>query len=217
MKIQPSSITIIGGAPCVKITVVDCDGKRIGYGEMKADKNEVAYCLTRENIEYGLCGNDRKIIIHETTLPIGEHFLKVELARHGDKSPTITHKHFDYQIIEPIQVVQEREQAQGDKERIICSAIWYQELTTSHYLPTNVDKGVVVCGHRHVHCIHTMVSLTGKRSVDSECGEYIQGFLTDKNRFVDRKEALKIAKEKNQIIHNISLDMGIGLASEDIY
>ncbi len=73
-------------------------------------------------------------------------------------------------------------------ERLICSAIWYKEQPTAKILPTNVTVGVVVCGHRHPHCIHTFVALTGKRSVLPECGEYEQGFLTDTNRFVDRKE-----------------------------
>lgn len=77
--------------------------------------------------------------------------------------------------------------------------------------------GIVFSGHRHVHCIHSMTALTGKRSVITECGKYIQGFLTNKNRFVDRKEALEIAKKERQIIHNIELDNGVGLTSEDIY
>jgi len=100
-------------------------------------------------------------------------------------------------------------------EKIICSAIWYQELPTPVHRPINVDKGVVVCGHRHPHCIHTMYSLTGKRSIEPEVGKYVQGFLTNKNRFVDRTEGAEIALEAMQI-----KELGYSstqLYSEDLY
>lgn len=101
-------------------------------------------------------------------------------------------------------------------ERIICAAIWYKEQNTAMINPINVTSGVVICGHRHPHCIYTFKALTGKRSVTPECGDYIQGFLTNKNRFVDRYEAKKIAIEQNQIINN-NIDINSGLFSEDIY
>lgn len=83
-------------------------------------------------------------------------------------------------------------------EKILCAAIvnfvnsvWYKETATAAFLPINIDKGTVVCGFRHPHCteftkftIHTLVALTGKRSVIAEIGEYVNGFLTDSNRFV---------------------------------
>lgn len=89
-------------------------------------------------------------------------------------------------------------------EYIMCSAIWYKDLplvkTFEHnILPVNCDRGIVFCGFRHPHCMYSMCSITGKRSVETEVGEYEQGFLTSKNRFVDRKEAAKIAFERGQI------------------
>lgn len=83
------------------------------------------------------------------------------------------------------------------EERILCSAIWYKELPlirtfSANVLPVNCDKGLVFCGYRHPHCMYSMISVTGKRSVETEVGKYIQGFLTSKNRFVDRKEGAKI-------------------------
>jgi hypothetical protein len=100
-------------------------------------------------------------------------------------------------------------------EKIICSAIWYKELPTPVHRPINIDEGCVVCGHRHPHCIHTMYSLTGKRSVEPEVGKYTQGFLTNKNRFVDRTEGAKIALESKQIekLEYSSTE----LYSEDLY
>jgi len=59
-----------------------------------------------------------------------------------------------------------------------------------------------------------MIAIYGIRNV--EAGNSIQGFLTNKNRFVDRKEALKIAKDMNQIIIKIN-DRKTLLYSEDLY
>jgi|GEM_PF-452213 hypothetical protein len=109
------------------------------------------------------------------------------------------------------------------KEYILCAATWYKELKlidesglrNRGNSPYNVDKGIVLCGWRHTHPLYQKVALTGL--ADSESGEYVQGFLTSKNRFVDRKEALKIATAQNQITHHIPLDSGVGLTSEDIY
>lgn len=82
------------------------------------------------------------------------------------------------------------------KERIICSAIWYKDLPTPR-IRTDRKKGMVFCGLRHPHCLHQMVAMTGKRQ--SEAGEEIQGFLTNKNRFVNRIEGAKIALKSGQI------------------
>lgn len=111
-----------------------------------------------------------------------------------------------------------------ETEYIICSAIWYKEiplkkpeiLEVRGSRPYNIKSGVVVCGWRHSNCIHQIVSITGLRSVYSEIGEYIQGFLTNKNRFVDRKEGWMIAEKSNQIINKESGTEGF-LYSEDLY
>ena len=71
-------------------------------------------------------------------------------------------------------------------EYILCAAIWYKDLPTQRLLPKNVDKGLVVCGHRHGQCIDTMRSLGTLRSVTfgpDSVGEHEQGFLTSDNRF----------------------------------
>jgi len=100
-------------------------------------------------------------------------------------------------------------------EKIICAAIWYKDLADAIYRPINIDKGVVVCGHRHLHCIHILVALIGKRSVAPEVGEYVQGFLTDKNRFVDREEGAKIALAAEQV-DKLNFNKS-RLYSEDLY
>jgi len=70
------------------------------------------------------------------------------------------------------------------KEIILCSAINY--------------NNTIICGHRHGDCYIVLRNLLNIQE-DDEPGRDQQGFLTSFNRFVDRKEAWKIAKENNQI------------------
>lgn len=79
-------------------------------------------------------------------------------------------------------------------------------------------------GHRHGQCIYTKCALTGLS--DAKSGENEQGFLTSKNRFVSREEALEIALRENQVIdlsqgENQVIDLsqvrGNRLFSEDLY
>jgi len=115
---------------------------------------------------------------------------------------------------------------QQNKEYILCAAIWYKELEKkpkykdlTMMLPVNCDVGLVFCGHRHPHCLYTMCAVTGLRSVtnaEDGVGEHIQGFLTNKNRFVDRKEGWVIADEAKQII-DYSYGGSVTLYSENLY
>ena len=99
-------------------------------------------------------------------------------------------------------------------EYILCAAIWYKKQPTPKIQVLNIDEGLVMCGHRHGHIIHQFVALTGKRSIKTECGEYVQGFITNTDRFVDRKEAALIAICANQV--NVT-KVGKELFSEDLY
>lgn len=108
------------------------------------------------------------------------------------------------------------------KEYILCAAVWYLDLEISkylsipknHYLPININKGIVFCGHRHLQCIRQMNIITGLKQ--HEAGNEVQGFLTSKNRFVDRLEAAKIASDLGQIITEGIVSVS-KLFSEDIY
>jgi len=105
-------------------------------------------------------------------------------------------------------------------EYILCAAIWYKELPLIKpevlrlrgFSPYNVDTGIVFCGWRHPNCLYQMVAITGL--TQHEAGEEVQGFLTSKNRFVDRKEGLEIALKANQVIN---IHYGKQLYSEDLY
>lgn len=103
-----------------------------------------------------------------------------------------------------------------NKEYILCAAIWYKELpTTENINPINVNVGTVICGYRHHNIIQQCYQLTGRRTVENgenSVGKYVQGFLTSKNRFVDRIEGAQIAfntKQTNKLLRR--------LYSEDLY
>ena len=96
-------------------------------------------------------------------------------------------------------------------ERIVCAANQYEN---------HLGEKVVIAGVRHA-CKVMQDSYKGHNSgediVYSETE--IQGFLTNKHRFVDRYEAWKIAVEQNQIVRRCGGDTVNGgkLFSENLY
>lgn len=122
--------------------------------------------------------------------------------------------------LEFVMVPKEKHSKDKNKEYILCAAVWYLELPmvkpnvldNRGFRPYNVDKGVVFSGWRHGNCIYQMVAITGLRSCPSESGPEIQGFLTNKNRFVDREEAAQIAFDAGQTETLLNR-----LFSEDLY
>lgn len=80
-------------------------------------------------------------------------------------------------------------------EKIMCSAIWIDDGKNHIHSPHNKPTGLTICGYRHCDCIVVM-NLIYKNDKFNQ----IQGFLTDKKRFVDRKEALQIARNANQLL-----------------
>jgi hypothetical protein len=94
------------------------------------------------------------------------------------------------------------------KEYIACSAILFDDGKKHVHQPINVPTGFIVCGLRHHNCLATMAAL-GLRIKDGE-----QGFLTSKNRFVNRHSAALIARSAGQVDFKGSSKK---LMSEDIY
>lgn len=108
------------------------------------------------------------------------------------------------------------------KEYIICSANWYDDGKEYTFSPKNVDSGFVICGRRHHNCISTFTQIVGFPYTEE--GHKIhntekQGFLTNTNRWVDRKEGYKIAFAADQIKgpNKGHSENSIGLTSEDLY
>lgn len=96
-------------------------------------------------------------------------------------------------------------------ETILCAAIWYKKVERAFHRPVNTPGGVVLCGFRHGDIISQVQPLTGKKHY--ELGESVQGFLTSKNRFVDRKEAAEIHVRNGGKLNYHAAN----LFSEDIY
>ena len=93
-----------------------------------------------------------------------------------------------------------------ENEFIICAAIRHDE------------TGKIYYGHRHNHCLEAS---NGELSWNLNRKEILkirrtQGFITSKNRFVDRKEALKIAIANDQILDKNEV-YGYELYSENLY
>ena len=79
----------------------------------------------------------------------------------------------------------------------MCAATWFKEQPTAHFLPKNIDIGVVIGGINHTQILHIANALLG--NVQYQQGKQEYGFLTSTNRFIDRKEAYVIAKEQGQL------------------
>lgn len=98
------------------------------------------------------------------------------------------------------------------KEYILCAAIWWDDDEIYPHPPRNIVTGIVICGRRH-HNIIAIKARVGCAAFQKTHG--FQGFLTSDDRFVDRREAAKIALAANQIteLKYSKLD----LYSEDLY
>ncbi len=108
------------------------------------------------------------------------------------------------------------------KEYILCAANYYDDGKHHVHQPKNIATGFVVCGLRHCNCINIFALMVGfpydKNGHELRATE-VQGFLTNTDKFVGRKEAYKIAFEADQIIgpNKGYPENSIGLTSEDLY
>lgn len=100
-------------------------------------------------------------------------------------------------------------------ERILCAAIWYDDGVFRMSTPANITSGIVVTGFRHSYCYAILADLFPDRDYiinNRYNNKTVQGFLTNKNRFVNREEAGDVAYKAGQIIDTIDY-----LFSEDLY
>lgn len=87
------------------------------------------------------------------------------------------------------------------EEYIICSAIHYDDDGTIYKeQPTNVKTGIVVTGRRHNNCFYSLkqMSLYDETKVTKE--NTIAGFLTNLDRFLNRKDAFVLAEKNEQLL-----------------
>lgn len=95
-------------------------------------------------------------------------------------------------------------------EYIICAAVWFMDGNKHVHQPNNIESGFVICGRRHHNCFYIASKLIEGYSEVKKT--LVQGFLTSKDRFVDRKEAGKIAFDSKQLSELTNC-----LFSEDLY
>lgn len=113
-----------------------------------------------------------------------------------------------------------------NKEYVICAAIHIDDGKVHKEQPKNISSGMVICGRRHNNCFRTYSDIKGKKLTVNE--KITAGFLTSKDRFLGRKEALEIAilagqttphKECKEISEWLGLKSDVPdiLISEDLY
>ena len=93
-------------------------------------------------------------------------------------------------------------------EHILCAAIYVNDGKHRIHMPKNIDIGIVVCGWRHHNCYMILDEIFSQ----GEQKGCTQGFITSKDRFLNRAESAQIAFVAGQI--NDSADT---LVSEDLY
>jgi hypothetical protein len=102
------------------------------------------------------------------------------------------------------------------REYILCAANHYDDGKEHVHQPSNIKTGFVTCGHRHHNCIGTFAMIVGfpySSSAQKLHNTEVQGFLTSKNKFVDREEGTRIAILAEQV-DDVYLKK---LHSEDLY
>ena len=99
----------------------------------------------------------------------------------------------------------------GKQEYVMCAANYYYDKTCHPHQPYNIDEGFVICGWRHACCGSSYMAANLDANRWDNC---IQGFLTNKNRFLTRGEALELVKSNGQLKQGI---IGRELTSEDLW
>ncbi len=93
------------------------------------------------------------------------------------------------------------------QEYILCAAIWVKDSKQYVHQPKNIEAGIVVCGRRHHNCY----TILAKLGIEYK-GICEQGFITSKDRFVNRYKGSRIAFKAGQIS-----EISDSLISEELY
>jgi len=99
----------------------------------------------------------------------------------------------------------------GKTEYVICAANYHNDGNDHMFQPYNIDKGFIIGGWRHP-CVGQSYMSANKDAKTWDC--CIQGFLTTKNRFLTRAEALELVVSTGQLNKPI---IGGELTSEDLW
>jgi len=101
--------------------------------------------------------------------------------------------------------------ANGEMELVMCAANYHNDGKDYNYKPFNIDKGFVIGGIRHPNCGEIYSAMNPDNPYWGDC---IQGFLTTKNRFLNREEALGLVLSNGQLTKKL---LGSVLTSEDLW
>lgn len=110
------------------------------------------------------------------------------------------------------------------KEYILCAAIWLNDGKSHVHQPKNIKTGFVISGRRHHNCFATLAAIGNSLGIEERLKKKIipegregQGFITNFDRYVNRKEGFYIAQKAGQLLHNIHDMSNPTLISEDLY
>jgi len=115
------------------------------------------------------------------------------------------------------------------KETILCAAIHIDDGKEHVHQPKNIQTGFVITGRRHHNCYATMAVIAKVAQLEdvvtikgliNKINRDQQGFITSEDRFVNRKEAFKIAVREKQLMNPKLYDFNNPdqiLVSEDLY
>lgn len=115
--------------------------------------------------------------------------------------------YMDYEARKPDDLKSGNYLADTGLEIILCAAIWVNDGQRYAFQPPNIGTGKVYCGLRHPAIIE---QLRTERMVYP----MTQGFLTSKNRFLDRDQAHVLAKDNGQLTKDL---IGSCFTSEDLW
>lgn len=99
----------------------------------------------------------------------------------------------------------------GKTEYVMCAANYYDDGNDHFMQPYNIDKGFIIGGWRHPSAGHSYLGANLEAPHWDRC---IQGFLTTKNRFLTRAEALELVLSTKQLDKPL---IGSELTSEDLW
>lgn len=97
-------------------------------------------------------------------------------------------------------------------EYILCAAIHYDDGLSYAHQPVGIISGYVVVGRRHSDCIYTQERMPVTTQILSK----VQGFLTSRNRFLNRHDSYLLALACGQLPVE-PLSPSQILVSEDLY
>ena len=96
-----------------------------------------------------------------------------------------------------------------DDEKVLCAAIHFDDGDFHYHQPINISTGFILAGYRHGSILGAAHAVGCKVPFKNQT----QGFLTNKNRFLNRLEALILVRTTGQCTPEFENE----LYSEDLY